>query len=330
MGGGGGNDGSKQIRRQEQERQQRIRESTERINNIFKQFEGYDRQLVNPTLDMSRQDYVSAVNNALAGNIDTSTRYQHAGRGNMYDQRGPGYTFSRSRSASDENFGDGTWYRVIKEQSLNNEAKNALRQLGLTDEQLAGGVGTDYFANLYDQAQNNPDSWQYVKSGDSLFDQYRQDYLGYQQPQLQNQYQDAQKSVQFDLARRGATESTAGQQRLADLLEEYNNQQTLLQNRATQAKNQYRSSVESQRQALISQAQAGMAPTDAANLASNAFNTLQSQTPEYDALGDVFGQFADIYGLNLRAQGAGLGSARQASGGAAGLPGQSGTSKIRT
>lgn len=164
----------------------------------------------------------------------------------------------------------------------------------------------------------------------SLYDQYQQDYLSHYTPQLEQQFEDAQKAVQYDLARRGATESASGQQRLADLLEAYSKQQTQLQSQATQAMNQYRGSVEQQRQALISQAQSGMAPTDAASLATSAFNSLQSQQPEYSALGDMFSQFADIYGTGLRAQGAGFqGYNVPGTGSAGGLPGRSGTSTVR-
>lgn len=166
---------------------------------------------------------------------------------------------------------------------------------------------------------------------DSLFNRYRQDYLGHYQPQLETQFEDAQKSVQMDLARRGVTESSAGQQKLSDLLEAYNKQQTQLQSQATSAVNEYRGGVEQQRQALISQAQAGMAPSDAANMASNAFNSLQAQTPEYSALGDVFSQFADIYGTGLRAQGAGFEGYNLpgSGGGKGGLPGRAGTATVR-
>lgn len=316
MSGGGGDSGADDIRKQEEERQARAREATDRINNIFKQFEGYEKQLVNPLANMDRDAYLQSVGEALDGNVSSQKNYEWVGRIGASDNAG--WDERRRREYT------GTTY------TLADDARRQLQGLGLTNDQINGGHSATYFANLYDTAKTNPASYQWVKSGNSMYDQYRQDYLDYQQPLLKDQYQDAQKSVQFDLARRGATESSAGQQRLADLLEQYNNQQTSLQSRATQAANQYRSSVEQQRQALISQAQAGMAPTDAANLASNAFNSLQSQTPEYDALGDVFSQFADIYGLNLRAQGAGFGNANQSSGGAAGLPGQSGTAKIRS
>ena len=314
MSGGGGDSGADDIREQEEERQKQAQEAIEKVNNIFKQFD-HERKVVNPVAGMSRGEYLQYVQNALAGNVESVKNYNWTGRIGASDNAG--WDERRRRVYT------GTTY------NLNDEAEDKLRAIGLTSAQIGAGSAGAYL-DFYDQAVNSPGAYQWVKSDNSIYDQYRQDYLDYQQPLLKQQYQDAQESVQFDLARRGATESTAGQQRLADLLEQYNNQQTSLQSRATQAANQYRSSVEQQRQALISQAQAGMAPTDAANLASDAFNSLQSQTPEYDALGDVFSQFADIYGLNLRAQGAGLGNTNQSSGGAAGLPGQTGTAKIRS
>lgn len=315
LGGGGGDDGSDEIRRQEEERQRKVRQSTERINRIFDQFNGIEYQAVNPIAGMSQDAYNQAVKAALDGNVDAWSREQE-------------YTYIPMGRADGK--GQEKRTRTITGETLNSAGRRALQELGLTNAQIdQAGTSLTGYQNLYQQALNNTGNFQKVNTGNSLFDQYRQDYMSYYQPQLENQYTDARTDVMYDLARRGATESSAGQRRLSDLLEEYNNQQTQLNSRATNAVNDYRSSVEQQRQSLISQAQAGMAPTDAANLASNAYNSLKSQTPQYDALGDVFNQFADVYGLQLRAQGAGFGNNNVSSASGGGLPGQSGTSKIR-
>lgn len=161
-------------------------------------------------------------------------------------------------------------------------------QVGLTPEmQFAQAVkdGTLYT----DPAQT------YSGIGNDFYDTYRQGYLDYYMPQLEDRYQEARSQNLYNLARRGILRSTAATDAQSKLTKNRLAQEASLYGQADNAtagvKNQI---ADAKRQALQLLYQTED-PTSAANTALTEVNAVQSQKPDLNPLGDIFAVAASAY-----------------------------------
>lgn len=150
------------------------------------------------------------------------------------------------------------------------------------NEERTRFTGYDPNKPLYSGAQN------YTGFGDDFFNNRRQAYLDYYQPQLQDQYGNARDQLTFDLARAGLLRSTVAGDQLADLENQFGLQQAAIQSRADDAVTQLRNSINAQRSAAISQLNATADPDVAANTALSSVQAIQGSQPTFDPLGELF------------------------------------------
>lgn len=119
----------------------------------------------------------------------------------------------------------------------------------------------------------------------NYYDNVRNTYLDYFNPQLTDKYTEAKKALQLALAQQGILSSTAGADKMRELDTQYKDQQSALANSAIDEEKTARQDVESQRASLISQAQGG-GNMDQSALTAQA-NAMQYQAPT-GLIGDVF------------------------------------------
>lgn len=129
---------------------------------------------------------------------------------------------------------------------------------------------------------------------DGWFNNKRNDYLSYYNPQVEQQYNEAKQNTLFQLARQGLTDSSAGAKVYSDLARDYGNQKQSIESGANSYVQQARSQVEAQRNNLVNQATATANPQASANAATNAVGSLQMIQPQggYSPLAGLFNTFA--------------------------------------
>lgn len=140
-----------------------------------------------------------------------------------------------------------------------------------------------------------------TKSGgfnDEFYNGRQQAYLDYANPQLQDQYSNAQKQLTYALARSGNLDSSARGEKSGELQKLYDLNAQKVADDALNYKTQAKTSVEDARASLISQLNA---TGDAEGAASAALARSQalSASPSYSPLSQVFQQFT--YGLGQQA-----------------------------
>jgi hypothetical protein len=122
---------------------------------------------------------------------------------------------------------------------------------------------------------------------DDFYSGLGKSYLDYYTPQLEDQYQNAQKQAIFNFANRGNLGSSANNQFMADLAKHYQTQRSQLAEQALGEQQRMRGEVERNRADLIAQLEAGAGVESAAQSAMARANALTAP-PQYSALGDVF------------------------------------------
>lgn len=121
----------------------------------------------------------------------------------------------------------------------------------------------------------------------SYFDDYGTTYRDYYYPQLDDQFQDAQKQLTLGLATTGNATSSAGLEKRRKLSEFYNDQRSLVENQALGAINGLRTNIERNRSDLYAQNNVAADPGNAAASAARNVSVL-NQGPELTPLSDVF------------------------------------------
>ena len=119
------------------------------------------------------------------------------------------------------------------------------------------------------------------------FNQFKNDYLAYYNPQVDDQFGDARKGLRYNLARAGTQDSTAGQKAFSDLTENYGDRRREIASKALEATNNIRSQVEQNKGDLYSQNTASADPSLAAIQAVGRAGSLQSP-PAFSPLADLF------------------------------------------
>lgn len=119
------------------------------------------------------------------------------------------------------------------------------------------------------------------------FDKFKGDYLGYYNPQVDEQFTDARQDLRYNLARAGTEDSTPGQKAFADLTEGYGDKRREIESKATEATNNIRSQVEQNKSDLYAQNTASADPSLAAMSAAGRAGSL-STPPSLSPLADLF------------------------------------------
>ncbi|MCW4115673.1 hypothetical protein NPA31_011930 [Aurantimonas sp. MSK8Z-1] len=130
---------------------------------------------------------------------------------------------------------------------------------------------------------------------DNFFAGQRANYLGYASPQLEDQYQDAQKQLTFALTRSGLLDSSARGERVGALQKLYDTNKQQVADKALSYETQARNSVEDARANLITTLNATGDAEGAANSAI-ARSAALSQPPSYDPLSGLFEAFTSTLG----------------------------------
>lgn len=137
--------------------------------------------------------------------------------------------------------------------------------------------GTKSINDTFDK-QFTPDFYKNIKQG----------YLDFANPQLDNQYRDAQKQLTYSLARSGNLDSSTRADQFGDLTTAYNQNRQQVAADANSRSSAAQDAVNSSRSGLISALNATGDATAAANNATSQAAAL-SAPPAYSAIGDMFG-----------------------------------------
>lgn len=132
--------------------------------------------------------------------------------------------------------------------------------------------------------------------GDAFFDARRDAYTGYANPQLEDQYGDANKQLTFALDRGGLLNSSARGEKAGDLQKLYDLNKQEIADKGLSYSTQAKSSVEDARGNLISTLNATGDAEGAANAALTRATVL-SEPAAYSPLGQLFGDFTNTLGI---------------------------------
>jgi hypothetical protein len=129
---------------------------------------------------------------------------------------------------------------------------------------------------------------------DDFFSGYQNDYTNYYNPQLDDQFADANKKLTLRLAQSGNLTGSVGATQLADLQKYYDQQKLAITGNATSAVNDLRGSIDNRKSQLYADNRASADPGNAATAAASAAESLQP-APLSSPLANVFSNFfADI------------------------------------
>lgn len=279
----GGNE-ARLARQDEQARQQRIREGTKRIGEIFEGGSPFGTgQLTGGGYDPSKKYYTSsgaewtpkiapAAPAAAPPGGGTSSGYV-GGRDAV--QPGGGGVYSAS-----SNSGGGY------QQTPRATAAPAAVNYGTPEEQFAAAMKAGLFSGVGKSTG--------AFSGD-FFDKRRQAYVDYAMPQLQDQYKDAQRELTYSLARGGNLASSTNAVQTGDLSKLYGTNQQAIADKALGYSNEARTAVEDARSDLIKTLNATGDAEGAATGALNRASAL-SRPDTYSPLSQLFADFTSTLG----------------------------------
>lgn len=132
---------------------------------------------------------------------------------------------------------------------------------------------------------------------DDFFTGYQNDYSNYYNPQLDDQFTDANKKLTLQLAQTGNLTGSVGANQLADLQKHYDGQKTAIAGRAVDASNNLRGNIDNRKTQLYSSNRAAADPGNAASAAASAATSLQP-AQESSPLANMFGDFFSNIGNN--------------------------------
>lgn len=135
----------------------------------------------------------------------------------------------------------------------------------------------------------------YSTIGDDFYDGYRQSFLDYYTPQLEEQFSDARSQTLFDHVRKGTTRSSAYAERMADLFRDKSVNEAQIYNDADRRTAELRDRVASEKQGALELASYAEDPSMAATRALTEVNAVQNVSPNISPLGDIFQTAAMAY-----------------------------------
>lgn len=130
------------------------------------------------------------------------------------------------------------------------------------------------------------------KFDEPFFDDRRQAFIDYQQPRVDDQYNNALRQLTFALARSGLNNSSVGSTRRANAREKFDFAQQDMRQRADASANDARTAIENARQELSANNAALADPTAAANAAISRAESLNA-LPKYEPMLDLFGSLSE-------------------------------------
>jgi hypothetical protein len=234
MGKKGGGGAADQARKDEQERQARIRAGTERINSIF------DGRTIG------------------SGKLDNSTIFDPTAK--YYLEDGSAWSPAAVASAS-----NGTPTGVQQLASVFGGGGMPATSNKTPQEQFAGMVSG---GKLYSGTEKTSGF------NDAYFDQKRQNYINYAAPQLEDQYAKAQKELTYSLARGGLTNSSARAEKVGQLQQLYDVNKQKIADDALSHSTEAKNAVEDARTNLIATLNATGDAEGAASSAINRASAL--------------------------------------------------------
>lgn len=124
--------------------------------------------------------------------------------------------------------------------------------------------------------------------GSGFYDKFRQSIYDHYQPEIARQHEEAKDANLFDLARRGLLRSSTATKNAAELVRERADADARL---AANAENQtagLQGDISRAQQSAMQLLEQSADPTSAANAAATEVNAIQSRSPQFDPLGDLF------------------------------------------
>jgi hypothetical protein len=140
---------------------------------------------------------------------------------------------------------------------------------------------------------------------DAFFGQRKDAYLGYYQPQLDDQFNSAKEDLTFALARAGTLNSSMAGEKQADLLNRYDVERAGLLSQADNENAAARSRFQNEKSALVSQLNATGDADRVSNEALARTQQLFQERPAYNPLGDIFSGAAGAVGNFMQGRQAG-------------------------
>jgi len=130
---------------------------------------------------------------------------------------------------------------------------------------------------------------------DDFYNQRSKEYIDYATPQVDKQYAEAVKALEFALSRNNRLDSSTAVDKRGKLLEDYNQQKTNIADKGLQYGNQARQSVEGSRADLVALNSNLANPTQIAAEAQGRLGGLQA-AQAFDPLGPLFVNVGDTLG----------------------------------
>lgn len=257
--GGGGE--AAQARADEQERQQRIREGTSRINSIF--------------------DGATVVDNKLSA----SAAFDPNGRYFLED----GTAWAPTPQQAPQSLSS------IFTTDANGNTLSGPNAAPDQPAQAPSDGGAAEFAKLASEGKLYGGTKQTQGFNDEFFQGRRQAYLDYATPQLEDQYGKAQKELTFALDRSGLLDSSVRGQKAGDLQKLYDTQKQQVADQALTQENEARTAVEDARSNLVATLNATGDAQGAANSAIARAGAL-SKPGTFNPLSNLFADFTSGLG----------------------------------
>lgn len=281
-------------RKQQRERELRIRQGRANIEEVFQPFYAGDTA-------PDPQEFIPTPD------VDSDTEKELQGRAQEIRDE-----MARIRQGFT---GDNT-----EDESRRNQIRNLKAQLDEIESNTRKFDPTDPKADL----PPLPTGGQF---GGDFFTDARQEFLDFYNPQLEDQFDQAKRKTSLGLASRGQLESSAGARRFGDLLDRYNQQRQQIAGQALDREQGLLSDFEQSRANLIQQNRASADPSAAATSAAAATGRLQRQ-PTLSPLGATFADLINTGARGVAAERAGYPGFRLGVGGGGGS-GASGSGSVR-
>ena len=122
---------------------------------------------------------------------------------------------------------------------------------------------------------------------DNYFNDYKNSYLDYYNPQIDKQFNDTNRTLTYRLADRGLLESSVGAESLGDLFKQYGDQKAEATNAAADAANKLKAQVEDTKTNLYSLNESASDPATVASAATGQASAI-AQPQIYSQLGSLF------------------------------------------
>ena len=123
---------------------------------------------------------------------------------------------------------------------------------------------------------------------DNFYDGFQNSFMDYYQPQIDDQFADANKALDFHLARTGTFNSTNAADSRADLTSAYDNALAGVTSNAANQTSSLRGRVDNEKSTLVSTLNSTGDSERASNEALSRSQNLFATTPEYNPLGEIF------------------------------------------